>query len=619
MRPLVLCAWAAALATTGLAREGLRIQEIGLEGYYSPEPSPTQVEVLLINPDDRPQTIELSLRIIDLEPHADSLEHVFTQTLNVGPKEQRAVNIPVQISWGKRPAIVAEARDSAGTLLSREQRPLDRALSEHLVAIVCMDDAVCRATQTEITFAGTQEEQTEKGKSLKFVAVRNAPRVWWGYAPADLVVLAAPLAGLRREQLEALEGYLRQGGRLVLIEDQLHDGAYLAPYRIRPPTGRPQIVGMGKLYRVARLRSPEFGSLFSGASLERLVEYFSAISLRSELSWVRRRLATSFRFPGLGWLLAWIGAYIAAVGAINFAVLRRLGRREWGWVSMPVIALLFAIGMYVTSAAKRPKTFGADEVALYWMDDASPTAAAEMSLRVSAPYRKTVRVNVPSEGIFVGEQNPGWFEWSSRATIRSSRSDKGWKIRVGPPWQVELPLLHWSFHDLDFRDMKSFPGSIHRGPKTRLRNETGRDFREAIYVDKKKVYFLRAFGRGTEVDLAETHSEALKENSGRVFWPLAHVPTPLTDRSRHEEGERRVDDPEKIQKQLEELRKLSGQPFELVELLRGWPEDGGHVFDYRSAVFFGVAEESVLGASLEGVPFTKKHYAVTIVSFAPEK
>jgi hypothetical protein len=36
---------------------------------------------------------------------------------------------------------------------------------------------------------------------------------------------------------------------------------------------------------------------------------------------------------------------------------------------------------------------------------------------------------------------------------------------------------------------------------------------------------------------------------------------------------------------------LSGQPFSLVELIRGWPKDGAATFDKTKAVFFGSSSE----------------------------
>jgi hypothetical protein len=52
-----------------------------------------------------------------------------------------------------------------------------------------------------------------------------------------------------------------------------------------------------------------------------------------------------------------------------------------------------------------------------------------------------------------------------------------------------------------------------------------------------------------------------------------------------------------------------------VELIRGWPSDGGRAFDARAGLFFGLAGEAEVPASLPGKGFTAKGYSITIVSY----
>src|SRR5258708_29419458 len=83
------------------------------------------------------------------------------------------------------------------------------------------------------------------------------------------------------------------------------------------------------------------------------------------------------------------------IGVLNFDVLRRLRRLEFGWISVCGLALLFAGGFYLSSASRRPKTFRLDNLATYYLDARSPLAAADYSLRVSAPERRGALVSVP--------------------------------------------------------------------------------------------------------------------------------------------------------------------------------------------------------------------------------
>jgi len=50
--------------------------------------------------------------------------------------------------------------------------------------------------------------------------------------------------------------------------------------------------------------------------------------------------------PGPWWLALFLGIYILAVGPLNYFILRRFDRREWAWISVPVLTLLFSAGAY---------------------------------------------------------------------------------------------------------------------------------------------------------------------------------------------------------------------------------------------------------------------------------
>ncbi len=50
--------------------------------------------------------------------------------------------------------------------------------------------------------------------------------------------------------------------------------------------------------------------------------------------------------PPIGGLLALLAGYIILVGPVNYLVLRRIDRREWAWVSIPLLIVGFTVGAY---------------------------------------------------------------------------------------------------------------------------------------------------------------------------------------------------------------------------------------------------------------------------------
>jgi len=53
------------------------------------------------------------------------------------------------------------------------------------------------------------------------------------------------------------------------------------------------------------------------------------------------------------WLVGLVlGGYLVAVGPVNYLVLRRLDRREWAWLTVPVLSLIFLGGVYGMGAGR---------------------------------------------------------------------------------------------------------------------------------------------------------------------------------------------------------------------------------------------------------------------------
>jgi hypothetical protein len=57
------------------------------------------------------------------------------------------------------------------------------------------------------------------------------------------------------------------------------------------------------------------------------------------------------------------------------------------------------------------------------------------------------------------------------------------------------------------------------------------------------------------------------------------------------------------------------QPFSLIELLRGWSNNGDDVFAETKAVFFGLSDQATLDPSLRGKSPDRKSASLTVVTF----
>jgi hypothetical protein len=99
--------------------------------------------------------------------------------------------------------------------------------------------------------------------------------------------------------------------------------------------------------------------------------------------------------PPIGGLLLLLGAYILLIGPVNYLVLRRLDRREWAWVTMPILIVVFAVGAYGFGAALRGSNVIVNEVAIVRGAPGATDGAAQVYLGVFSPSRETYQLEVP--------------------------------------------------------------------------------------------------------------------------------------------------------------------------------------------------------------------------------
>lgn len=515
IRRATLCAgFILAVAALLIADTNLRIADVGLHGYSGF--STSAVRLVVRNPFLQEQTIHLKVAVNG----ENYVTNAVTTDISLSGGEKRELEVPILISPGKT-TITADAMTAAGAFGHDEYEGSLR--QANLIVMMCASDSVCKTAQSQIQFTGTIEERADKNRQIVFEAVNDLRDHWWAYSGSKVIVLAMPMAEFTSAQRDALEGFLRSGGRLVLLETEIADPSFLSTYRQGPAAHGGERVGKGSLFRVSRLAANELGGVFSGNNLPEILNQQYAWNLNRS-NWLSRRFATSFDFPRLGWVLIWLAVYTLTIGVLNFVVLRRLHRLELGWISMCGLALLFAAGFYFFSASRRPKDFRLDNLATYYLDSRSPLAMADYELRVSSPQRRDIMISVSDPAVFTSsnfsEEEPNSQIWTemNRQGIQERR--RTYDIRLGPPSQVELPMLKWSFHDLNLQGLHEFSGIVHFVAPNRLRNDTGQRFSEAVYLDhtSNALYPLPAIAPGEEIQLEAITPVPIRTQNQRQPW-----------------------------------------------------------------------------------------------------
>lgn len=623
----------------------LKIRQLGLEGIYSTNGTATWVEVEAHNSTQRAVSLNLFVSELNFEAEARAAETI-SVPLTLGAAETRNVNVPLHVYPLNHAAVFAEARDAQGNILGRTGRRVGDRIQGQIIAVLCASTQICQSIRQIILLSGSAEEQTRKSQFLRIVQLSEAPPVAWAYASANTVMVAAHITELSQRQQEALEVFALRGGTLVLVEDQLGDGPVLFPsstpvtggqtnppssrssrfleaYRARAVEGTAYPVGEGRLVHFKSVAEKGFTDYFrplgfSESTPKEIVEQWSRRGPGAlqgergeEMPWLMARLGTTFRFPTFLELLLWIVGYLVLIGAVNFIVLRRIGRPEWGWVTIPAISILFSMLLYVVSAWNHPRNFGLDEIVEYRMDPLSPLAVLEAKVRVSAPERARVRAVLPGDVVFEYAQGALFSEFASFVPQRAG--DFLGPIEMGDKWQSQFPLRRWSFRDLDFSGHRRFAGTIYRDAVGRFHNESGINFQQAIVVDHEDVFFLDNFSAGAVADLGHVRRSPYAQETGRVMTARQAYPGPPFSFKVTEGGG--YPSEEKLRRYEQERKALAQQPFSILELIRGWPPRGDDVFYGTKAVFFGLSTEATLGAALADRSPDHKAFSLTIVTF----
>jgi hypothetical protein len=489
--------------------------------------------------------------------------------------------------WG-RSSLEVVASDTAGNKIGSsaiDLSSLTRIANEALVVIFCKEREACDDAQSQISFSGSENEVSEKGKNFKFLTLQTPRERWLDYAPAAFIVIAGTLSDWNTVERRALEAYTRRGGHLILLEKESRDPTFLSAYR----TGsiqEPALVGRGKLFRVPGLQTKTLGSLFTGKLLSPYGIYPPSSANIANFDPLRQEFAVSFSFPRLRWFLVWLVIYIFIVGVGNFSLLNRLRRLEWGWITTAGVAVVFAIGLYFVSSANRPKQITLDNLAVYWMDDKSPNAWESIPLRVSSPERQELSLTVGDDAVLTSGQPTREVSADIATEItEKERMQPGWQIQLGPPFEVEIPMLRWSYSDLDFETFHVFTGTVTLTDR-RLKNGTGQQFREAMYLDisRNEKYLISNISPGEEIDLNRISSD------------------PIWERVRMNSGADNVEfDPAAItqRKPARHLKDLPYNEFSIGE---------------SKHLFVGLSDTPIPPVSISGHRFVQNRFAVTVVA-----
>ena len=128
--------------------------------------------------------------------------------------------------------------------------------------------------------------------------------------------------------------------------------------------------------------------------------------------------------PPVEGLLLLVLGYIVLVGPVNYLVLRRLDRREWAWVTMPLLIVGFTAAAYAYGFSLRGSDVIVNEVAIVRGGPGTDAAQAQVYLGVFSPGRAEYDLRVPGGALlsapYAGE---GWDQTGATAGLDVVQAD----------------------------------------------------------------------------------------------------------------------------------------------------------------------------------------------------
>lgn len=378
----------------------------------------------------------------------------FTTPVSLPTRSQKRVPLPV-FSSSFTSSLTVSLHDEAGRAVAEVQTDrLRRVGSDSLLLGVVTSDPAAWTFLDQLTIP--------RDTATAFLTLDDLPEKGPLWNALDFLFLHDVDSGnLNAAQMEALRGWLGQGGQLLVTGGSGWQGTIagleeLLPVSVSGTASREDLPALAALADVpfrdegpylvttATLRSGR--SLLNQGDLPLLARrnwgrgsvYFLALdpALPPLLDWrgnealwtnvlsdvprlpfwaqgprngqsAGTAVSTlpSLILPSTIWLLLFLTVYVAVVGPGNYLVLKRIGRRELAWLTIPATIVIFALIAYVTGYRIRGTEVILNQVAIAYGHVGGEQMRVHTLLGIYSPRRATYDVRLPGD-VLVRPFNP---------------------------------------------------------------------------------------------------------------------------------------------------------------------------------------------------------------------
>ncbi|MBN1287013.1 MAG: hypothetical protein JXB47_16555 [Anaerolineae bacterium] len=121
---------------------------------------------------------------------------------------------------------------------------------------------------------------------------------------------------------------------------------------------------------------------------------------RVPLGWTNAQDATEIiplALPDATLILGFLAVYIILMGPLNYLVLKRLGRHEFAWFTIPAMILIFSVLAYLTGFGLRGSSAILNRIGVVQVWPGSTRATVDALIGLWSPFRTTYNIMAPAD------------------------------------------------------------------------------------------------------------------------------------------------------------------------------------------------------------------------------
>jgi len=138
--------------------------------------------------------------------------------------------------------------------------------------------------------------------------------------------------------------------------------------------------------------------------------------------------------PPVEQLLVLLVAYIVLIGPVNYLILRRLDRREWAWLTMPLLIVVFSAGAFGLGRLLKGSDTVVNEIAIVRGAAGAGSGLGQVYVGVFSPTRRTFDVKVAGGALLsnpISLQQQGAFGQPLDILLGDPARLRGYEVNFG--------------------------------------------------------------------------------------------------------------------------------------------------------------------------------------------